>query len=376
MITNESWMTLAKTLATDSDPYLHSPAAMDRAVKVFAPYIHRVPTPSGKFHAINNCKLIDFRNAEEQAYYDEAMKRYIEECARLKKNPAEGHWQMLVAFGKFRRAAEEVRAATIADLLNDVVVNQQKAGVACCCFRNTIARIVRALVLHHGYKRDDISLIWGGNDIFDVTKRLKQEEIQKYLIDMALGKDIPKKIIRLIEKQLVETEEESAEILESKDIDLRLGSQSRQDRQREIDRFQTGKSKICIFTFSAGGVGLSLHHTDKDDRGNPVSLLPRRTFLTPTYSAQDFVQGLGRAHRSIFSLSDTEQSILFYKGTIEVAVMNKVSVKLKCLSKVVRQRESWQDAILNPDVEDKMYVEDTQSEIDMATDESESDDED
>jgi len=90
---------------------------------------------------------------------------------------------------------------------------------------------------------------------------------------------------------------------------------------------------------------LSLHHTDKNRKGQPVSLRPRRVFLTPTYSAQDFVQGLGRGHRSVFSLSDTEQTIMFYAKTIEEQVMARVSLKLKCLTKVVQAKESWADAV-------------------------------
>lgn len=364
MITNENWSDLARTLATDSDPLLHSPAAMGRAMQVFEPYIIRVPTPVGKYHARNNCALLHFKRAEEKEYVEKAIDRYLEECKKLNKKSAEGRWLMLVAWGKLRRACEEVKSTYLGDLLHEAVMKGY-AGVGAFAYKTPIARCVRYMCKNYGYTRDDISIIWGGNDVFNAKTRLTQEEMQKLLLDMASGKPVKKKLIRQIEAQLIQSEEETAEIEATKEEDLRLGNQTREARQREIDRFQTGKSKVCLFTFSAGGVGLSLHHTDKDDKGNPVQLRPRRTYLTPVYSAQDFVQALGRAHRSIFSLSDTEQTILFFAGTIEVQVMERVKIKLRCLSKVIQQRESWVPLIDN-ETDDTTYAVDNVDEAAMA----------
>ena len=98
------------------------------------------------------------------------------------------------------------------------------------------------------------------------------------------------------------------------------------------------RSKGCIFTFKSGGVGLSLHHKWPDTR-------PREGYLTPVYSAMELVQGLGRLPR-LTSLSETFQFMVYYGGTIEDQVAAKVSQKLGCLSKVVRQRESWEDIIV------------------------------
>src|SRR6185369_16354832 len=118
-------------------------------------------------------------------------------------------------------------------------------------------------------------------------------------------------------------------------VELDLGPQDYVKRQVEIDRFQAGSSDYCLFNFKSGGVGLSLHHSDElttiKVRRKPhsgyayvedipsIPTKPRLTYLTPTFSAIELVQGLGRAAR-ITSLSDTRQILLFYKHTIEEKV--------------------------------------------------------
>jgi hypothetical protein len=103
-----------------------------------------------------------------------------------------------------------------------------------------------------------------------------------------------------------------------------------------------------------------LHHTDeltaikarRQKNGYAVAediakvpVRPRVNFVAPTYSAIELVQGLGRCPR-LTSLSNTEQTLIFYRGTIEEDVARIVSQKLRCLSKVVRQREKWQDVVV------------------------------
>jgi hypothetical protein len=141
---------------------------------------------------------------------------------------------------------------------------------------------------------------------------------------------------------------------------LRLGAQSQEERQREIDRFQSGRTFFCLYTFKAGGVGLSLHHTDEfvkekvrhkesgyaveEDIPN-IPVRPRWNFVTPTYSAIELVQGLGRCPR-LTSLSNTHQELVFYRNTVEEDVARIVAQKLRCLKKVVRMREKWEDVIV------------------------------
>lgn len=344
LINKENWPTWASSIATDGDPLLHSPAAMERYMKVMSPYITNVKAPHGKFRARNGCSLIHLRNDTEREMYARAVKDMMEKYERLQKEmPADAKFQEFLIQGEFRRRAELIRAPLFADLMVDAV-NNGNAVIAACCYRPTIARVVRTLSAK-GISRKDISLIWGGNDLFAKEKRLSEQQIAQLVYKLAKGEVLSSKQLRQLHSQVSESVEQKNEAVQDYGEDLRLGSQSREERQNEIDRFQNGKSLFCCFTFAAGGVGLSLHHTDKNRKGKPVSLRPRRVFLTPTYSAQEFVQGLGRGHRSVFSLSDTDQTIMFYKDTIEEHVMARVSLKLKCLTKVVQAKESWADAV-------------------------------
>jgi len=115
-----------------------------------------------------------------------------------------------------------------------------------------------------------------------------------------------------------------------------------------------------MFTFKAGGVGLSLHHTDEQTEFKcrrkkngwvyveDIPLVPTRqryTISSTTFSAIELVQGLGRAPR-LTSLSHTRQRIVFYRNTIEERVHGMVSLALRCLRKVVRTQEDWESAIV------------------------------
>lgn len=105
--------------------------------------------------------------------------------------------------------------------------------------------------------------------------------------------------------------------------------------QPDIDRFQFGRTDICLLTLKSGGAGLSLHHEHKIAR-------PRYGIIPPTWSAIELVQLLGRAHR-INSLSTTYQDVVWYKGTIEEQVADKVQIKMQSLKEVVSKRETWVD---------------------------------
>ncbi len=169
------------------------------------------------------------------------------------------------------------------------------------------------------------------------------------------------------------------------DPSLRLGAQSPEDRQREIDRFQKGKSLYAAFSAKAGGVGLSLHHTDefttfkcrRKDSGYAVEedivnvpTRPREYYGSLPYSAIDLVQMLGRCPR-LTSLSNTNQTILGYRGTIEERILAVVSLKLRCLKKVVSTKESWEDVVLGEKTAESHMKEITNGEEDDGLIESE-----
>lgn len=112
------------------------------------------------------------------------------------------------------------------------------------------------------------------------------------------------------------------------------GGQSKSGRQRNIDEFQEDKRHIMLMMFSAGGAGLSLHHYKEFNKR------PREVYLPPVWNAEEMVQVLGRAHR-INSSSTTYQYIMWYAGTIEEDVAEKVKKKCTALKEVVGKREDW-----------------------------------
>ncbi len=98
------------------------------------------------------------------------------------------------------------------------------------------------------------------------------------------------------------------------------GKISNEERDKNIQNFQDDKERIIICNIKAGGVGISLH--DLNGKYSRVSL------ISPTYSAQDLKQALGRIHRA-GAKSGAIQKIIFAAGTIEEDVAEKVAKKIK-----------------------------------------------
>ncbi len=89
--------------------------------------------------------------------------------------------------------------------------------------------------------------------------------------------------------------------------DIICGGQSAEERQSVIDRFQRNEIPVVIANIQAGGVGVSLH--------DPSGQRPRLSIISPTFSAADLRQALGRVHRAGGAASI--QKICFAAGTCE-----------------------------------------------------------
>lgn len=361
VLSNENWPTYASSIAYPAAPIDYNEAAVERLTKDLDKYIVRVKGVRPQFDAINRIEMISFATQEERDYYNKAWERYLEEKRKLEaagiaESTATGNsqFQILVQFLKFRMAAEFCRRHHLAKKLYEAV----KSGKAACAalnFKGTMIAVTRILCEEYGVPRDKITLVWGGGQ----TGLTKKQKMKKAITDKAAQLEMAG---ISAEELLADMDLDQVEdrIMEDLPEHLRLGPQSKEERQREIDRFQSGQSLYCLYTFRAGGVGLSLHHTDEltrvkarrqkngyaivEDIPN-VPVRPRVNFVAPTYSAIELVQGLGRCPR-LTSLSDTEQTLLFYRGTIEEDVAHIVSQKLRCLSRVVRQREKWEDVVI------------------------------
>lgn len=388
ILSKTTWNAYASAIATEGDPFLYSPAAMERLMVDFDKYIVKVKGVKSQFRAINSIDIIDFRCEEDKKFYDDAYARYLAEKAKI-EGRADGGSRMdiLVQLIKFQQAAEIVKSASLAEAMY-LAVQNGKAAVAGLKYKASIGKLVKILHDDYGVERDSISLIWGGGNT-SVSKKKKDK------LDLKSKLTTNAEIMAILEEGGIDMYDlglgavSEAAIVEVDDS-LRLGAQTREERQKEIDRFQRGTSLYAAFTYKSGGVGLSLHHTDEltkqwnihqegfiewlrliPERDRPfigkvrrkpsgyaveadipfIATRPREAYLAVTYSAIELVQALGRCPR-LTSLSDTYQKLMFYRGTIEERIAKVQSIKLRCLKKVTRQKETWDAIILGNKTEE------------------------
>ena len=100
------------------------------------------------------------------------------------------------------------------------------------------------------------------------------------------------------------------------------GQQNADERQSAIEQFQADTARVIVAITQAGGVGVSLH----DLHGNH----PRISIISPTWSAIDMRQVLGRVWRA-GGLTKSIQRLVFAAGTIEEKVASTVEEKLENL---------------------------------------------
>lgn len=103
------------------------------------------------------------------------------------------------------------------------------------------------------------------------------------------------------------------------------GENKGNERQKNIDDFQADKQRIILVNVKAGGAGLSLH----DLNGQ----YPRMSLISPTPSAVDLRQALGRIHRD-GAKSKALQKIVFVANTEEELTCEKVKLKLERLDTI------------------------------------------
>lgn len=386
-LNNSVWPTYAASVAAPASPYDYNEASVDRLMNSLDKYIVRVKGVRSQFDAINKIMLINFKTDQERKFYEDTEKRYIEKKAKLMERLGKdldeggGIWE-LVLLNERCRSAEICRV----EQLGELMLQSVKDGYAACCaakFKGTIIGIVRYLVEKKGISRDHISLVWGGGQTNLTEKQKTRAAILSKRDKLeAAGMDVEDMLKSL------ELDDTQDVVLEPLPPGLRLGSQSKEERQKEIDRFQSGKTMFCLYTFKAGGVGLSLHHSDElspvkvrrkesgfayEEDIPKVPIRPRCNFVAPTYSAIELVQGLGRCPR-LTSLSNTPQYLVYYRHTVEEGVAQIVSQKLRCLGKVVRQRESWMD-VVSGGVKVEDHINNTKDLADDSPDDLGSDDE-
>ncbi len=359
ILNEDNWPQYARMISAPSKPDDYNEAAVGRLMKDLDKYVVRVRGVRPQFNAKNGVKVIPFESIEKREFYLDAWKRFESEMAAIKAAEEAGEPQAanchLVVLQKFSMAAEMCHAEGFADRMYKHVYKEGKAAICAVKWKGTIIEIVKILNQKYCVPRDMISLIWGGGQTQLTDKQKEKQKVR------AMQKKIEKAGFSMDEMLAdLDLDEVEDRVLQDLPEHLRLGPQDKAARKKEIDSFQRGKTLFCVYTFRAGGVGLSLPHTDRftefkcrrkesgyvyEEDILKVPTRPRKGTIATTYNAIELAQGIGRAPR-IVSLSDTEQDVICYEGTIEMEMAHIYSKKFRCLSAVVAQREDWQDVIL------------------------------
>jgi superfamily II DNA or RNA helicase len=100
---------------------------------------------------------------------------------------------------------------------------------------------------------------------------------------------------------------------------LIFGEQSLEERDINIEEFNKDIARICICNIKSGGVGISLNDT--------IGNYPRVSLISPTWSAQDLIQVLGRIHRAKTKTKAIQQ-IIFCKNTVEDLICTNIKEKI------------------------------------------------
>jgi len=122
--------------------------------------------------------------------------------------------------------------------------------------------------------------------------------------------------VEAIEKQLAKNRKFDGKIARI------VGGQSDKVRQKDIELFQSDVKRIMIANLAAGNAGVSLH----DLNGN----FARGAIISPSYSAINLLQALGRIHRAE-GKTKCIQKVMFAAGTIEEDACKRVQSKLNNL---------------------------------------------
>lgn len=97
------------------------------------------------------------------------------------------------------------------------------------------------------------------------------------------------------------------------------GEQTMEDRNSNIHNFTNDKERVIICNIRSGGVGISLHDT--------IGVYPRESIISPSFSAQDIIQVLGRLHRAN-GKTDVVQNIVYCKNTVEERICASMAEKI------------------------------------------------
>ena len=259
-LTNDNWPTYAGIISSPASPFDYVQASVERLCEDLKDYIIRVTGVKPQFKGKNRTKVIPFPSEESRLRYASAWDTYCERKAKIDAMKGVEGAQTECIFAvitALTMAAEKEHAESWANETHKWV-EEGYAAVVNAKFKGTIIACVKHLITKFGVTRDQISIIWGGGQT-QLTEKQKNR-------DIILKKKATLEAMGMSAEEILEDmglDDVDERVIEDFPPEWRLGVQTKEDRQIEIDNFQSGKTLYCFYTLGAGGVGLSLHHTDE-----------------------------------------------------------------------------------------------------------------
>jgi len=306
------------------EPTKSNNAAMKRLREAIDPYVFEIENVKWPARARNRSLVVDFKSSADREKYDNFYKAYLEMLEKMHREENDSPFQQWIAINVFRKGVEPMRNAAAADRIQHNLSRKVATAVG-VNYKCTVTDLVFQLE-QHGIHRNQISIIWGGGEDYDAHNTFDEKTLNKYVEDLRNGVPVSKSTLDRMKKtiafreDMVKSGESEAERFKRYD-DLRklgmTGSQSHEQRWQEIRRFQTGVTKICIFTLASGGVGLSLDQNKPD-------LWPRELIAGLCLSGPDFKQVLGRLVRRGTMPGYVDQYMMFMRDTVEDKVLKPI----------------------------------------------------
>ena len=178
-----------------------------------------------------------------------------------------------------------------------------------------------------------------GHHLTDLLRARQEIELLKIPVFLELAEDaLAENNSVVIIVNFTETLQALAKKLNTKCVIH--GSQTAQERQKNIEDFQSDKEKVIILNIRSGGVGVSLH----DLNGNH----PRVSLISPSWSAQDIVQAVGRVWRA-GGKSHSIQKIVYCANTVEEGICDRMKYKIDNINTINESAISEVFASLSPE---------------------------
>lgn len=359
-----TWPAFIRGICGRTDPTTPNAEAMKRLKTQFGQFISIPPNDPSRIKAYNKITMLEFQSDKERDAYTVAQQEYEDAIRATGRTvTSDVRARRMLALGVFRRKEEQIKAHRFAQR----ALEKHAAGfapVVGVCYVDTVIDIVG--ILHKaGVPREKISIIYGGRKIIKDTEVFSANELRdilqqadestsdfnlKYHFLDRKAKAKLRKTFTYIKDRMFRGESHAEQKERNTGLEhLRLNRQNPRDRQTEIDRFLNGETEYCIFTFSAGGVGLDL------DQQFP-HVRPRDVDVTICYYAEEFVQALGRCLR-LSTLSDVNQNMLFYKDTVPAYhVAPKLAKKISSINSLMTTGVDFA-ALMEEEVADRVLNE-------------------